>query len=159
MTPATTHSSAPRRHPHARAAALLGLTMLLALPASAVTPSDLMGAWTCISTTVGYEGHTQPVPISGKLDIASGSSSNQLSLTWAMDMSSYPPSTCASTFTATAAGATLSHCTLSDYNARFNGVYVYDSAAGQWRLNMRLDWIDPQSTDQPMACTKLKTGS
>jgi len=141
----TTPRPARRRHAlPARAAALLGLTMLLALPASAVTSSELVGKWICD----GYNG---------TLDIASGSGSNQLNFTWIMPPN--PPGTCVSTFTSTATGATLSNCTLSFYNAKFNGVYVFDSIAKKWWLDMRWDWMDPGKADMAVSCTKLKTGS
>lgn len=139
-----THASTPRparRHAlPARAAALLGLTMLLALPASAATSSELVGKWTCD----GYNG---------TLDIASGSSSNQLNFTWI----SKPNGTCISTFTATPTGATLSNCTMSYYNARFNGFYKFDSVTKQWWLDMRWDWVvdSAGNVDTAVKCTRL----
>lgn len=145
MTHASTPRPARRRHAlPARAAALLGLTMLLALPASAVTSSELVGKWSCD----GYNG---------TLDIASGSDSNQLNFTWIMPPN--PPGTCTSTFTATPTGATLSNCTMSYYNAKFNGYYKFDSIAKKWWLDMRWEWIPASKGAYAVSCTKLKTGS
>lgn len=144
MTPITPRQPRlPRRS--ALPLALLGWVLLgTALPAAAVTSADLVGSWTC----TGYNG---------KLDISPGSSASQLNLTWIMPPN--PNGTCTSQVVTTPSSATLAGCTLSYYNAKFEGFYKWDSSAKKWWLDMRWDWIDPAKGDLAVSCTKLKSGS